>query len=67
MPEVIYRKGDTMERELKDEEVELDIFQDPAITAEEERKIIRDFRKKREKWIKEDPEYRALLEELDLL
>lgn len=56
-----------MERELKDEEVELDIFQDPAITAEEERKIIRDFRKKREKWIKEDPEYRALLEELDLL
>ncbi|WP_338433902.1 hypothetical protein V3C97_04915 [Ligilactobacillus saerimneri] len=56
-----------MERKLKDEEVELDIFQDPAITAEEERKIIRDFRKKREKWIKEDPEYRALLEELDLL
>lgn len=35
-----------MEQELKDEEVELDIFQDPAITAEEERKIIRDFRKK---------------------
>ncbi len=37
-----------MERELKNNEVEetLDIFQDPAITAEEERKIIRDFRKK---------------------
>ncbi|QLL78198.1 hypothetical protein GTO87_06025 [Ligilactobacillus saerimneri] len=58
-----------MERELKNNEVEetLDIFQDPAITAEEERKIIRDFRKKREKWIKEDPEYRALLKELGLL
>lgn len=58
-----------MERGSKNNEVEetLDIFQDPAITAEEERKIIRDFRKKREKWIKEDPEYRALLKELGLL
>lgn len=34
-----------MERELKDEEVELDIFQDPAITAEEERQYIREFKK----------------------
>ncbi|MBU5309396.1 hypothetical protein [Ligilactobacillus saerimneri] len=56
-----------MERELKDEEVELDIFQDPAITAEEERKIIREFRKKRPELMKKYPDYRPLLKELGLL
>ncbi|MDY4002907.1 MAG: hypothetical protein SO018_00065 [Ligilactobacillus saerimneri] len=58
-----------MERGSKNNEVEetLDIFQDPAITAEEEREIIREFRKKRPELMKKYPDYRALLEELDLL
>ncbi|MDI9205887.1 hypothetical protein [Ligilactobacillus saerimneri] len=58
-----------MERELKKDEVEetLDIFQDPAITAEEERKYIREFEKMEPELIRKDPEYRALLKELGLL
>lgn len=58
-----------MERELKKDEVEetLDIFQDPAITAEEERKYIREFEKMEPELMKKYPDYRALLEEFDLL
>ena len=58
-----------MERGSKNNEVEenLDIFQDPAITAEEERKYIREFEKMKPELMKNYPDYRALLEELGLL
>lgn len=58
-----------MERGSKNNEVEetLDIFQDPTITAEEERQYIREFKKIEPELIRKDPEYRALLKELGLL
>ena len=58
-----------MERGSKNNEVEetLDIFQDPAITAEEERQYIREFKKIEPELMKKYPDYRALLEEPGLL
>ncbi|WP_317294621.1 hypothetical protein [Ligilactobacillus saerimneri] len=58
-----------MERGSKNNEVEetLDIFQDPAITTEEERKYIREFEKMKPELMKKYPDYRALLEEPGLL